>query len=188
MEGETLLIDIDFRSEFEIARPTGTYKLILQSLPYIFVGKLDRLQQIVSSVSEAAKHSLKKKGMHVPPWRKTEYMRAKWLSTSTRTVTTSSSPPPNDANNQSDDVQIETPASESDSGQLELIFGDESPQSEALPGETLPSPLTKHGGDEEETATPVVVSPWQPPAVKPKSCERGAKIVTGLASLLNEKP
>nr|GMD61544.1 uncharacterized protein LOC109185906 [Ipomoea batatas] len=52
VEGERVLIDVDFRSEFEIARSTGSYKAILQLLPFIFVGKSDRLQQIVSIVSE----------------------------------------------------------------------------------------------------------------------------------------
>jgi hypothetical protein len=79
-----LIIDIDFKSEFEIARFTKSYKMILQNLPYIFVGKSDRLQSIVAIVSEAAKQSLKKKGMHVPPWRRVEYVKAKWLSTHTR--------------------------------------------------------------------------------------------------------
>ncbi|CAL0316130.1 unnamed protein product [Lupinus luteus] len=81
---ERVLLDIDFKSEFEIARSTKTYKTILQNLPYIFVGKCDRLQSIVGIVSEAVKQSLKKKGMHVPPWRRAEYVRAKWLSPYTR--------------------------------------------------------------------------------------------------------
>nr|GMD62830.1 uncharacterized protein LOC109185906 [Ipomoea batatas] len=68
VEGERVLIDVDFRSEFEIARSTGSYKAILQLLPFIFVGKSDRLQQIVSIVSEGARLSLKKKGMHMAPW------------------------------------------------------------------------------------------------------------------------
>ncbi|XP_061338087.1 uncharacterized protein LOC133284961 [Gastrolobium bilobum] len=84
---ERVLIDIDFRSEFEIARSTKTYKTILQNLPCIFVGKCDRLQSIVAIVAEAAKQSLKKKGMHVPPWRRAEYVKAKWLSPYTRTTT-----------------------------------------------------------------------------------------------------
>ncbi|XP_058746035.1 uncharacterized protein LOC131618894 [Vicia villosa] len=84
MESERLIIDIDFKSEFEIARSTKSYKTILQNLPYIFVGKSDRLQSIVAIVSEAAKQSLKKKGMHVPPWRRAEYVKAKWLSPYTR--------------------------------------------------------------------------------------------------------
>lgn len=84
VNGERFLIDVDFRSEFEIARQTSCYKELLQSLPLIFVGKSDRIRQIVSMVSEAAKQSLKKKGMHFPPWRKADYMRAKWLSSYTR--------------------------------------------------------------------------------------------------------
>ena len=84
IEKERLIIDVDFRSEFEIARSTKAYNAILQNLPYIFVGKCDRLQRIVAVVSEAAKQSLKKKGMHVPPWRRVEYVRAKWLSPYTR--------------------------------------------------------------------------------------------------------
>ncbi|KHN18844.1 hypothetical protein glysoja_028213 [Glycine soja] len=86
MGKERILIDIDFRSEFEIARSTKAYKTILQNLPYIFVGTCERLQSIVALVSEAAKQSLKKKGMHVPPWRRAEYVKAKWLSPYTRTT------------------------------------------------------------------------------------------------------
>ncbi|MED6182083.1 hypothetical protein PIB30_025320 [Stylosanthes scabra] len=82
---ERVVVDVDFRSEFEIARPTKAYKAILQSVPYIFVGKCERLQSMVGIVSEAAKQSLKKKGMPVPPWRKVEYVRAKWLSPHTDT-------------------------------------------------------------------------------------------------------
>lgn len=86
MGNERVLIDIDFKSEFEIARSTKAYKTILHNLPYIFVGTCERLQSIVAIVSEAAKRSLKKKGMHVPPWRRAEYVRAKWLSPYTRTT------------------------------------------------------------------------------------------------------
>lgn len=79
-EGEKFIIDIDFRSEFEIARSTKIYNSILQTLPCIFVGKADRLEKIIRVVSEAAKQSLKKKGMPFPPWRTAEYVKAKWLS------------------------------------------------------------------------------------------------------------
>lgn len=81
---ERVIIDVDFRSEFEIARSTKAYKVILQTLPYVFVGKSDRLHSIVAIASEAAKQSLKKKGLHVPPWRKLEYVRSKWFSPYTR--------------------------------------------------------------------------------------------------------
>ncbi|CAH9102806.1 unnamed protein product [Cuscuta epithymum] len=85
VEGERVFVDLDFRSQFDIARSTRGYKVILQSLPSIYVGKADRLLQIVSIVSEAATMSLKKKGMHIAPWRKAEYMKAKWLSPCSRT-------------------------------------------------------------------------------------------------------
>ncbi|KAG7574132.1 PDDEXK-like [Arabidopsis suecica] len=84
MKGERLLIDIDFKSKFEIARATKTYKSMLQTLPYIFVGKVDRLQRIIILICKAAKQSLKKKGLHVPPWRRAEYVKSKWLSSHVR--------------------------------------------------------------------------------------------------------
>lgn len=180
-EGERVIIDFDFRSEFEIARPTGGYKLILQSLPLIFVGRSDRLQQIVSIASEAANQSLKKKGMHVPPWRKVEYMRAKWLSSHTRTTAAAAAAPQKDVVDEAD--KIELVRADSEGGELELIFGEKTAAAEANSTETE-AEAEGDGG-----MFPAMACPWKPPAVKPKRCERGgAKVVTGLASLLREKP
>ncbi|KAJ7559342.1 hypothetical protein O6H91_04G080600 [Diphasiastrum complanatum] len=81
-----LLVDTEFRCQFEIARPTQQYESILQELPLIFVGKPERLQQIVNLMSEAVRASLRKRRMPLPPWRKAEYMRAKWLSPYKRTT------------------------------------------------------------------------------------------------------
>ncbi|MQM12194.1 hypothetical protein Taro_045111 [Colocasia esculenta] len=91
--GERLIIDIDFRSEFEIARSTKRYRAALQTLPAIFVGQEERLVPIVAAVSEAARQSLKKRGLHVPPWRKPDYMRAKWLSPHQRVAPPADAPP-----------------------------------------------------------------------------------------------
>ncbi|CAL5413414.1 unnamed protein product [Camellia sinensis] len=192
VEGERVLIDIDFRSEFEIARSTGGYKAILQTLPHIFVGRADRLQQIVSIVSEAARQSLKKKGMHIPPWRKAEYMRAKWLSPHTRTTTTTATaPPPNDDTDTPTENNPCLATTDSDCGELELIFGEKtssfSSSSVDFSVTESASPVTNSGNEKKPMAV-AVASTWQPPAIKPKSCERGAKIVTGLASLLRERP
>ncbi|XP_074565807.1 uncharacterized protein LOC141822267 [Curcuma longa] len=77
---DRLLVDADFRSEFEVARPSKTYRAVLQHLPRVFVGRPDRLQQIVAIASEAVRQSMKKKGLHVSPWRRHEYMRTKWFS------------------------------------------------------------------------------------------------------------
>ncbi|KAK9110415.1 hypothetical protein Sjap_018475 [Stephania japonica] len=75
-----LIVDIDFKSQFELARPTKTYKNLLMSLPSIFVGSEEKVLKIVSLLCSAAKESLKESGLHIPPWRKTTYMQSKWLS------------------------------------------------------------------------------------------------------------
>lgn len=166
MDGERLIIDVDFRSEFEIARSTGSYKAILQLVPFIFVGKGDRLQQIVSIVCEAARQSLKKKGMPFPPWRKAEYMRCKWLAAHTR------------AKQPQAQINIETEDEEIVHGELELIFGREE---EVEKSATTAAEKVESGELE--------VKLWHPPPIKPKSCgERSGKgVVTGLAFLMRDK-
>uniref|UniRef100_A0A7N0UDM7 Uncharacterized protein n=1 Tax=Kalanchoe fedtschenkoi TaxID=63787 RepID=A0A7N0UDM7_KALFE len=160
--GERLLIDIDFRSEFQIARPTGSYKLLLQSLPVIFVGKADRLQQIISIMSEAARQSLKKKGMPFPPWRKAEYMKSKWLAPHAREAT-----PLKDVGDGGAKKEVE------------FEFNEEEEDEEVA------AEMKKN----EETAESAVVG-WAPPAMKVKSAvvDKDGKAVTGLASLLKGKP
>ncbi|XP_028758414.1 uncharacterized protein LOC114751269 [Neltuma alba] len=173
IEGERMLVDIDFRSEFEIARSTKTYKTILQTLPCIFVGKSDRLQSIISIVSEAAKQSLKKKGMHIPPWRKAEYMKAKWLSPYTRTTPT----------------KLESHEMKETSGKhLPLVgsseFGLSNGEGKSADDERCGSVLSlpeSSGKDGKAT----VDAGWKPPAPMPKSIRSGANIVTGLAAVLD---
>jgi len=43
----------------------------------------------VRVASDAARRSLRAHGLHVPPWRKTRYMLAKWLGPYKRSTTTS---------------------------------------------------------------------------------------------------
>lgn len=75
-----LIVDIDFRSQFELARPTQHYRELTDSVPVIFVGTENTLCKITSLLCSAAKQSLREKGLHVPPWRTTTYMQSKWLS------------------------------------------------------------------------------------------------------------
>ncbi|KAJ4828608.1 hypothetical protein Tsubulata_004967 [Turnera subulata] len=162
---ERLIIDIDFRSEFEIARSTKAYKSVLQVLPYIFVGKSDRLQKIIGVVSDAAKQSLKKKGMHIPPWRKADYIKAKWLSPHTRAVTVPPALTQNETNLKQGNQQ---------------------------PSEKTEGVEAKKEGEEEESAADelvTVVEEWKPPAVKPRSFKSGVRMVTaGLASVIEDEP
>ncbi|KDP45271.1 hypothetical protein JCGZ_15136 [Jatropha curcas] len=78
-------LDLDFASQFEIARPTSHYSKQLQSLPRVFVGKNEDLKRIIKAMSDAAKRSLKCRELSLPPWRKNRYMQNKWLGPYRRT-------------------------------------------------------------------------------------------------------
>ncbi|KAJ3676428.1 hypothetical protein LUZ60_003840 [Juncus effusus] len=77
---ERLIVDIDFRSHFEIARAVKSYDSILNSLPVCYVGNLPRLKQFLQVMVDAAKYSLKLNAMPLPPWRSLAYLQAKWYS------------------------------------------------------------------------------------------------------------
>lgn len=78
-------VDLDFAAEFEIARPTSFYERLSQSLPKVFVGKNEELKQILRTMSDAARRSLKSRDLHLPPWRKHRFMQNKWLGPYKRT-------------------------------------------------------------------------------------------------------
>ncbi|KAJ6708113.1 IMPORT ATP-BINDING PROTEIN putative (DUF506)-RELATED [Salix viminalis] len=93
------VVDLDFASQFEIARPTSQYLKLLHHLPRVFVGKSEDLKTIVKSISDAARRSLKSGELYLPPWRKNRYMQNKWFGPYRRTVNplpanSFTSPPP----------------------------------------------------------------------------------------------
>lgn len=77
---ERVIVDVDFRSHFEIARAVESYDRILNSLPVIYVGSSAKLQQFLQVMVEAARSSLKQNSMPLPPWRSLAYLQAKWQS------------------------------------------------------------------------------------------------------------
>lgn len=176
IKGERLLIDIDFRSQFEIARPTKSYKAILQTLPCVFVGTPDRLRRIIGIASEAAKQSLKKKGMHIPPWRKPDYIKAKWLSPHIRATLSKDDPPPKNTETRSLIKSMEFEQSRT------VLDKDKSVDSTELELELELEESVFELSETEEG----VVKEWKPPEVKPKRSS-GLKIVTGLASVMEDE-
>ncbi|XP_071722567.1 uncharacterized protein [Rutidosis leptorrhynchoides] len=80
------IIDLDFVSEFEIARPTSAYTRLIQSLPRVFVGRSEELKTILKLMCDEAKRSLKSRELLLPPWRKNRYMQSKWFGPCRRTV------------------------------------------------------------------------------------------------------
>ncbi|KAB1220944.1 hypothetical protein CJ030_MR3G025365 [Morella rubra] len=75
-----LIVDMDFRSEFELAKATPTYKELTKFIPMVFVGTEKKLKWIISLLCKAMQKSLKESGLYIPPWRKTSYMQSKWFS------------------------------------------------------------------------------------------------------------
>ncbi|MQM22339.1 hypothetical protein Taro_055390 [Colocasia esculenta] len=88
------IVDVEFASEFEIARPTAEYGRLVEELPRVFVGRPEALRRLLGLLAEAARRSLRAREMHVPPWRRSRYMRAKWLGPYRRTVDPSQPPSP----------------------------------------------------------------------------------------------
>ncbi|WOH01937.1 hypothetical protein DCAR_0521323 [Daucus carota subsp. sativus] len=79
-------IDLNFSVEFEIARPTREYELMVQTLPKVFVGKCDQLKTILKIISDGTRKSIRSRGLHLPPWRKNRFMQMKWFGQYRRTV------------------------------------------------------------------------------------------------------
>ncbi|KAG6416595.1 hypothetical protein SASPL_124028 [Salvia splendens] len=79
-----VIIELNFRGQFEMARANEEYNKMVKKLPEIFVGKMERLMAVLKIVCGAAKRCMKEKKMHLAPWRKHRYMQAKWLRTCER--------------------------------------------------------------------------------------------------------
>ncbi|KAH1097892.1 hypothetical protein J1N35_014813 [Gossypium stocksii] len=80
---ERVIIDIDFRSHFEIAKAVDSYNRILNSLPVIYVRSLTRFKQLLQLMVEAARLSLEQNLLLFPLWRSLAYLQAKWYSDTT---------------------------------------------------------------------------------------------------------
>ncbi|TKY48872.1 hypothetical protein E2542_SST26294 [Spatholobus suberectus] len=82
-----MVIELNFRAEFEMVRASEEYNRLISGLPEIFVGKAERLHVIIKIMCTAAKKCMKEKKMHLGPWRKHKYMQAKWLGMTDRSIT-----------------------------------------------------------------------------------------------------
>ncbi|KAL7590838.1 uncharacterized protein LOC111892698 [Lactuca sativa] len=81
-----VIIELEFRGQFEMKKGSEEYNELVSKLPDIFVGKIERLQTVIKILSNAAKRCMKEKKMHLGPWRKQRYVEAKWLRVVDRTT------------------------------------------------------------------------------------------------------
>ncbi|KAK3005459.1 hypothetical protein RJ639_016330 [Escallonia herrerae] len=73
-----IVIELEFRGEFEMARAGEEYNRLANKLPEVFVGKIERLRALIKILCSASKRCMKERKMHMAPWRKQKYMQAKW--------------------------------------------------------------------------------------------------------------
>ncbi|KAF7803443.1 uncharacterized protein G2W53_042554 [Senna tora] len=85
-----VMIELNLRAEFEMARGSEEYNRLVRRLPEVFVGKAERLGNIIKIMCNAGKKCMKQKKMHMGPWRKQKYMQAKWLGPCERNTNWSS--------------------------------------------------------------------------------------------------
>ncbi|KAE8698457.1 putative kinase [Hibiscus syriacus] len=81
-----VVIELNFRAEFEMARANEDYNTLIARLPELLVGKTERVNALIKILCAASKKCMKEKKMHLAPWRKQKYMEAKWLGTYERTA------------------------------------------------------------------------------------------------------
>ncbi|CAL4953069.1 unnamed protein product [Urochloa decumbens] len=88
--GGRYIVDADFRAGLEVARATPEYAAVVAAVPAsAVVAREESVGRAVRVASDAARLSLRAHGLHVPPWRKTRYMLAKWLGPYKRSTATS---------------------------------------------------------------------------------------------------
>ncbi|KAL8031480.1 hypothetical protein ABFX02_13G028000 [Erythranthe guttata] len=88
-----VIIELNFRDEYEMARASDEYKKLVAKLPEIFVAKSERLTDLVNILCTCSKKCMKEKKMYLAPWRKHEYMQAKWQGKPLRLAASAAAPP-----------------------------------------------------------------------------------------------
>nr|XP_043625523.1 uncharacterized protein LOC122596945 [Erigeron canadensis] len=86
VDGTRYIINVSLREEFEIARPTASYSSLLKVLPHISVSKVEEFKEIIKIMCKAVKKSMNQMKMTVPPWRRREYVQARWFGSYKRTT------------------------------------------------------------------------------------------------------
>lgn len=183
---ERLLVDIDFQGQFKIARPTEEFTATLQLLPSVFVGRAERLKQIIHLISEATKQSLRDRGLHLPPWRKSGYMKAKWFSSYKRTSNITLGRPCREGGQHCNGLGLAVRGGGLDArytNALEILYHD------------VGSKFLNEGGKDvdmcrrEKDEITVTMTDWQPPAIAPRfTAPRKHGTIMGLTSLLSHAP
>ncbi|TVU28283.1 hypothetical protein EJB05_19794, partial [Eragrostis curvula] len=80
------IVEVNVASEFDIARPSAEYRDLLRALPPVLVATPEAFERVAAAMCAAAADSIRRAGMHLAPWRRAQYVQAKWSSQYERVV------------------------------------------------------------------------------------------------------
>ncbi|GJP55595.1 hypothetical protein CLOM_g14544 [Closterium sp. NIES-68] len=81
---QQVIVDITFRVQFTLSRPTPEYQALWAAIPRVFVGTPAMLRKLLALLIDAMRVCVASQGLHLPPWRRSQYMHSKWLAPSRR--------------------------------------------------------------------------------------------------------
>ena len=73
-----LIIEPQFREQFEIAHPTPAFSALLRALPVEYVGSRAKLKTMVEVVSACVAEAFQSQDLPLPPWRRKGAVLSKW--------------------------------------------------------------------------------------------------------------
>eukprot|EP00955_Chlamydomonas_euryale_P114478 366279-Chlamydomonas_euryale.AAC.3 len=75
-----IVVDVRFREQFEVPKPTAAYAALLARAPRVFVGSLFALLQAGMELAAGLEASFAEAGLPLPPWRRRDVLLSKWAS------------------------------------------------------------------------------------------------------------
>eukprot|EP00898_Chlorokybus_atmophyticus_P001000 jgi/Chlat1/1900/Chrsp147S02213 len=79
-----IIIDVNLRQQFAVARPALGYQRILEILPEIFIGDRKQLRSVVTFLAEQIAESFSEQSLALPPWRGKQGYLARWFPVACR--------------------------------------------------------------------------------------------------------
>eukprot|EP01060_Flectonema_neradi_P025195 TRINITY_DN3400_c0_g1_i1.p1 TRINITY_DN3400_c0_g1~~TRINITY_DN3400_c0_g1_i1.p1 ORF type:complete len:196 (+),score=36.13 TRINITY_DN3400_c0_g1_i1:62-649(+) len=82
----TLCVDLNFKQQYKLGRPTHVYSEFFGGLPSVFVGSISLLHSTVDIASDFMKQSFTEKDMFIPPWRTSSCIKTSYDFTTNKSI------------------------------------------------------------------------------------------------------
>jgi hypothetical protein len=74
-----VLVDLDFRQHFEVAKPTLRYGKLLECVPDVLVATEDTCHAVLQLLCAEMQQCFACQGQFMPPWRELPSLLSKWI-------------------------------------------------------------------------------------------------------------